>query len=107
MEKINQIKFSHIYKKFPTNWNSGITYIKDIALVDYKDLTPEQIEEDTAIVGGGNYPLPQTRLIWILLWTTGMKPSSAWGTMRRYTPQKFDYYSKLVGHEVKIVVDSL
>lgn len=88
----------------PSNWETGLTYIKDIALVNYQDLTEEQIKQDTETIDGKFYPLPQTRLIWIKLWTVGMKPSDSWQTLRRYTPEKFDYYSKLVGHEVKILL---
>ena len=95
---MNTIKFSHLYKKMPPILNP--TYLKDVAIIDYKLLTPEQIEQDTAIVGGGNYPLPHTRLIWLKLWTEGHE----WGTMRRYTPGKWDYYSRLVGSEVNIQI---
>jgi len=80
------------------------TWIKDIAVVDYNDLTPEQIENDTAIVKGGNYPLPQTRLIWIKLWSVTINGWFEWATMRRYTPEKYRYYSSIVGEQVKIEI---
>jgi len=80
------------------------TWIKDIALIDYKDLSEEQIKLDTETVTGEFYALPKTRLIWIKLWTIGMKKDAEWTTLRRYTPEKFDYYSTLVGQEVKIEI---
>jgi hypothetical protein len=92
------IKFSHYYKKMPLVLNP--TFIKDIALIDYTDLTPEEIKLDTETRDGQFYPLPKTKLIWIKLWTEGHE----WGTLRRYTPDKYEYYSNLVGEEVHIEV---
>lgn len=104
---MNTIKFSHRYKKMPANVEKVSTFIKDVAIIDYNQLTPEQIEEDTVTVDGNHYPLPRTRLIWIKLWTIGMQKHAVWTTLRRWTPQKFEYYSGLVGHEVKIVIEEV
>jgi hypothetical protein len=76
------------------------TYLKDIAVIDYKDLTAEEIKKDTETVDGKFYALPKTRLIWLRLWTEGHE----WGTMRRFTPEKFKYYSGLVGQEVHVEI---
>lgn len=81
------------------------TWIKDIALIEYKDLTPEEIEKDTETVSGVFYQLPKTKLIWIKLWTPTINDGHEWGTLRRYTPEKFEYYSKLVGQQVKIAIN--
>jgi hypothetical protein len=99
------IKFSHSYKKMPKGVLYKSTYIKDIAVIDYKDLTEAQIKEDTETISGEFYQLPKTKLIWIKLWTTDIEHGGKeWGTMRRYTPQKFDYYQSLIGKEVKILI---
>lgn len=90
------IKFSHKYKKMPPVLTG--TYIKDIAIIDYKDLTPEEIKLDTETVDGQFYELPKTRLIWIKLWSE----FGEWGTLRRYTPEKYKYYRSHVGEEVRI-----
>lgn len=82
------------------------TWIKDIALIDYKDLTPEEIKQDTETIDGQFYELPKTRLIWIKLWSTTINGGHEWATLRRYTPDKYKYYSGLVGKEVKIVIDN-
>ena len=98
------IKFSHRYKKMPEGVEYLDTWIKDVAVVDYAELTEEEIEQDTAIVSGGNYPLPKTRLIWLKLWSETIDGGFEWGTLRRFTPQKFDYYSGLSGQQVKIEI---
>lgn len=98
------IKFSHLYKKMPQGVELCDTWLKDIALIDYSELTPEEIEQDTAIVGGGNYPLPHMRLIWLKLWTDCFPEPKEWGTMRPYNQGKFDYYKSLIGQQVKIEI---
>lgn len=100
---MHTIKFSHQYKKMPKH--IGITKVHDVAVVEYADLTPEQIEEDTAIVGGGNYELPQGRLIWITLESTQFPNIPArWGTMRSFTEKKYQYYRSLIGRGVRIEI---
>ena len=76
------------------------TFIKDIAVIDFGNLTPEQIERDTETVDGKYYQLPQTRLIWIKLWSE----YGEWATLRRFTPEKYKYYREHVGQEVHIAI---
>lgn len=101
---MNEIKFSHRYVKMPQYVEHLETFIKDVAVIEYKDLTPEQIEQDTAIVGGGNYQLPKGKLIWIKLWTPTVNGAHEWGTMRPYRPWTFEYYKKLRGLPVTITI---
>lgn len=82
------------------------TWIKDIALTDYRNLTPEEIRQDTETVDGLFFNLPHTKLIWIKLWSVTINGGHEWATMRRYTPEKFKYYSGLVGEQVKISIES-
>jgi len=100
-DPIKTIKFSHRYKKMPVVLSP--TFLKGIRLTHYNDLTPEFIELDTAIEGGGNYPLPKTKLMILDLWTEG----DYWHTVRRWTPEKEKYYRGLVGSEVKIVIEEV
>lgn len=92
------IKFSHRYKKMPKDMRT--TYIKDVAVVNYEELTEAEIKQDTETVDGKFYALPKTRLIWIKLWSEGKE----WGTMRRWTVEKYKYYRSLVGQQVKIEI---
>lgn len=80
------------------------TYIQDIALIDYKNLTKEEIALDTETMAGEFYPLPKTKLIWIKLRSVFADGWQDWGTMRRHTPAKFKYYSGLVGEQVRIEI---
>lgn len=80
------------------------TYIKSVTHKDYYDFTPDEIEKDTAIVGGGNYELPKCRLIIILLWTDCLPKPIEWSTLRRWTPEKMTYYLSLVGQQVIIEI---
>lgn len=93
------IRFSHLYKKMPSTFEN--TIIVDVSVVDYMDLTLEEIEKDTETVDGEFYPLPPGKLIWIKL-RTGEKE---WGTMRRYKVEKFKYYIRNIGKKVNILID--
>lgn len=100
-----QIKFSHVYKKMPSGVQWCDTYIKGVKVIEYSSLTPEEIEIDTAIVGGGNYKLPTGKLIVIELWTDCLPEPKAWATMRSWDQEKERYYRRLLGQQVKIVID--
>lgn len=99
------IKFSHRYKKMPLGVEHLDTWINDIALIDFKNLTLEQIKQDTETVDGQFYELPKTKLICIKLWTVTINGAHIWATMRRWTPEKEIYYRGLKGKEVNIVIE--
>lgn len=63
---MKKIVFAHLFKKMPYDMRQ--TFVKDVGVIDFKDLTLAQIAEDTEIVGGGFYQLPKSRLIWVKLW---------------------------------------
>lgn len=98
------IRFSHFYKKMPPMVELLDTSIKDIAVINYKDLTSEEIIKDTETVDGKFYFLPKTKLIWIKLWSITINGGFEWGTMRMYTNQKFLYYKSLIGKRVNIQI---
>lgn len=101
------IKFSFRYKKMPDGVEYLHTYVKSADLVDYKELTPEQINQDTETVDGQFYPLPHDTLIRIGLWSETITGGVEWATMRRFTPWKFEYYRKLLGQEVNIEIKKI
>jgi hypothetical protein len=43
-------------------------------------------------------------LIWIKLYTDTLDGPYEWGTIKRFTQEKFDYYKSLLGHQVKITI---
>lgn len=90
------IKFSHKYKKMPPGYERSL--LTGISVVDIQSLNPDFIEADTAIVGGGNYPLPlHGRGIIIRLATNGTR----WTTIRRWTAEKEALYKDHLGEEVE------
>ena len=97
------IKFSHQYVKFPPSFDD--TYLTDVEVVNLEDLDPAFLEADTAIVGGGHYPLPKKGRYMILrLFTTDGLDVHRWQTIRRWTPEKEAYYREHIGEQVKIEV---
>ncbi len=88
----------------PDNVEHLETWIKDIGVVRYFDLTEEQIKEDTETVKGTFYSLPKTTLLWIQLYTDTINGAVEWGTLRRYTPEKWQYYKEIVGKQVRIEI---
>lgn len=101
------IKFSHRYKKMPIGVEYLKTWIQSVIVIDYKDLTEDQIKQDTETIDGKFYQLPQTRLINIILWSETIHGGKSWGTMRRWTSEKWDYYKHLVGQQVQIKIEKL
>ena len=99
------IKFSHKYTKMPfCNDNFGAhTYLTEVEPVNLEDLDPEFIRKDTEISGGGHYPLPK-RGKYMILWlftTDGLK-AHRWQTIRRWTPEKENYYVSHINEMVNI-----
>lgn len=101
---MNKITFTHRYEKMPAQVEYLDTYIEDVAETSFVALTPEEIEKDTAIVGGGHYQLPNCELIHIKLWSITINGPVRWGTYRPFTKEKFDYYRGLRGSQVQIEI---
>lgn len=98
------IKFSHRYKKFPPSLED--THLFDVDIINLEDLDPAFIAEDTAIVGGGNYPLPKKGKYMILRLCSysNMGEMHTWQTIRRWTPSKEAYYRSHLGEKVRCEV---
>lgn len=114
---MNEIKFSHEYYKMPfEDWipNTKLTAdVLEVLISERKELSKEFIEYDTAFCEcvakeekkyhKGYYPLPNGKLLILLLVTTNSSGKHLWTTIRRWTPEKERYYKSLRGKEVEIV----
>ncbi len=88
------IKFSHLYEKMPPDFR--VSGLMDVELVNLEDLDPGFLERDTAIRGGGHYPLP-AKGKYMILWLESPIMNIRWQTIRRWTPQKESFYRKNIG----------
>ena len=96
------IKFSHDYFKLPTRWEDGEARLMSVWRIDLEKQDKQMLDEDTAICGGGNYPLPK-KGEFILLFFEPLERNTdlieGFTTIRRYTPQKWKYYCDAVGED--------
>lgn len=88
------MEFTHKYKKMPDDWETAV--LLDVIPCKLEDLSATFRNYDTAIEGGGNYPLPKKGEYMILLLLS--KDNRLWTTIRRYTPAKYDYYLSQIGN---------
>ncbi len=95
------ITFSHRYKKMPHGVEWLDTWIKDVSVIDYSQLTEEQIKLDTETMDGKFYPLTQGRLIWIKLYSDSLPKPTEWGTLRPFKKEKFKIYKNLFVQKIK------
>ena len=65
-------------------------------------LHPDLVEYDTKKSDGSYYPLPKGNVIQLLFLGDKNIPFC---TIRRWTPQKFDYYVSLIGETLKIEIN--
>lgn len=103
-----KIKFSHLYNKMTGMDKTAILIA--IFKVKLEDLHKSFLEYDTTYIendGKGNlsvnhYPLPKTGDYMVLLLQSDY--NKIWTTIRRWNPEKEDYYRSHLGEEVKIEV---
>lgn len=92
------IKFSHAYPKLWGQATAVLIAIKDV----YGERLPrELIEYDTKTVSGEYYKLPKGRLIQLIFYGDKGIPFC---TIRRFTPQKLEYYKGLLKQEFEIII---
>lgn len=96
------INFIGRFRKMPQYVEHLDTYIKDVSVIEFRDLTIEEVERDTAMCNGMYYTLPQTTLIKIALWSVTIYGGQEWTTYRRYTPEKLSKYNDYRGQQVQI-----
>lgn len=98
------IKFSHRYFKMPANTDN--TLLLAVFKTNYSKLGQTFIKYDTEY-SEGQYPLPQTELLILLLMSKQPDEKlEIWTTMRRWTPTKEYYYMHSIGSDVKIEVQT-
>jgi len=123
---MNKIKFSHNYDKMPFHKEDSFeATLLDVFLAETSELSKQFIEYDTQYsekdyVGvqsdlSGNtfiptktksYPLPNGKVLVLLLWSWGEISKHVWTTIRRWTPEKEAYYRSIRGQTVEIVIES-
>ncbi len=96
-----KIKFSHFYEKMPRDYR--LSRLTQIEVVDLEDLDPTFIERDTAIQGGGHYPLPKKGKYMILYLESSIM-NIRWQTIRRWTYKKQIFYFMNIGKLVECEV---
>jgi len=105
------IKFSHEYFKMPEVFfdkGKQNTYLIGVSFANIKDLPEEFVEWDTLYEENNelkHYELPKGKVMVLLLFTVKPNPDgrkTLWTTIRRWTPDKEDFYSNLIGKEVNI-----
>src|SRR3990167_690539 len=108
---MNTIKFSHKYLKMPINIKTRKTILIGVSLIHFKQLSEKFIMYDTSYESYNTlfesstmYVLPKTQLLLLTLFTENEQIPKVWTTLRRFTPQKHDYYNKLIGQDIKILI---
>lgn len=99
---MKSIKFSHVYTKLPANPDPST--LLEVFIVQRDGLCDGFVEYDTRILDGGNYPLPNGKLLVLLLKT---QKDVLWTTIRRYTPDKESYYRGLRGQKMSILISEI
>lgn len=98
---MKQIKFSHDYYKLPAPY-ANVVRLLQVMRVDPKTLSKSFVEYDTEYPPGKQfYELPASECI--LLFFMAHR-NQLFTTIRRYTPEKWDYYSKSVGEDFTLVI---
>ncbi len=96
MDAMITIRFSNLYIKMPPVFERLV--LAGLKLVNLEDIYPAFLEADTAIVGGGHFPLSSGGRYMILRLDTNGR---IWQTIRRWTPQKEAYYHSRIGEAVR------
>ena len=95
MSRKPKIKFSHDYPKLADMGKSAI--LLDVLLIERDELSDALVYYDTADL----YELPNGRVL-LLLFSPG--PTRLFTTIRKYTPDKLEYYFSRIGKEFVIEI---
>ena len=96
---MKNIVFSNQYTKMPDNPDPSV--LIKVFPVQVSELSKEFVEYDTTIKDGGQYKLPNGRVLVLLLKTS---EDQIWTTIRRFTTTKCNYYRESRGKRFNIVV---
>lgn len=96
------IKFSHRYPKLDVlAGTNNEARLLDVHPVQLELLSPDFLDYDTAIEGGGFYPLP-TKGRFLMLIFARPDGIGLFTTLRRWTPKKEQYYRGLIGQRFTV-----
>ena len=99
---MKKIKFSNEYNKFFGAEKGEPLKLLQVFVLNFKDLSKSFIEYDTITTKGTKYDLPRGKLIALLFYIPRM--SSSFTTVRRWTPQKEEYYRASMGEAFKMEI---
>ena len=98
---MKKIKFSHNYTKLKLLDNPTHAKLIQLFNVAYDELSEDLLKYDTAYPGG-YYPLPSGGEYLLLIF---LSPKGLFTTIRRYTPEKHEYYKSSVGETFEVIVN--
>jgi outer membrane lipoprotein-sorting protein len=107
------IKFSETYFKMPNYNGKPITkaVLLEVLRIKTEDLHNRFVEYDTSYFDEKEkttayYKLPKGEVLVLLLksYNENGDKEELWTTIRRYTPQKYEYYKKARGEDFKIEI---
>ena len=109
---MKKIKFSHQYDKMLNNEYTEIptkAILMEVLLTKSEELHPRFVEYDTSFYSDdlkncGYYKIPKGLCLVLILKTEGVDKDMIWTTIRRHTPQKYEYYKKSRGEEFEIEI---
>ncbi len=109
---MNKIKFSEKYEKMPNPDGDSIPIeatLLEVFKVKTEDLHKRFIEFDTKFFNEKErnwnyYKLPSGEVLVLLLKSDHINESYLWTTIRRFTPQKYEYYRNLRGESFEIEI---
>lgn len=99
------LPFDGTYRKMPPGVQYCDTYLKDVGIIEKKDIPPAELERDTLRNDGTKYELPEGKLIWIALWTDCLPEPKVWYTHRRFNQERYDQLRKRLGQQVTIKIE--
>ena len=98
-----QIKFSHKYQKLLNSHNDVIetATLLQVIPVNLEDLSQYFLDYDT---DKGTYELPKRGKYLMLIFLKEHTDLNLFTTLRRFTPEKFCFYSRNVGKVFQVMV---
>lgn len=98
---MHKIKFSHVYDKLlihPYNTHAKQIRLLDVLPIRLENLSRAFLRYDT---DNGKYELPKTGEYMLLLFEKG---NSIMPTIRRYKPEKWNYYRGAIGEMFEVII---
>jgi hypothetical protein len=104
---MKKIKFSHWYFKlfnvYSENDSNRIATLLQALKINYSDLSNDMIKYDATYGNEEIYDLPKTDLIFLVFNAHRLK-GGIFTTIRRYTPNKWEYYKGSEGETFEVII---